>query len=280
MGEVTGFLKWKRETADAPARAGQAARLEGGVRAVRSRHPRTAGGTLHGLRHSVLQQRLPASATSFPTGTTSSTETTGRCDRAASCHQQLPEFTEAVPAPCEAACVLVINADPVTIKQGRSRSSIAPGARDGDAAAPRCARQARRGRRFRTRRSGRRHRSSRARATMSSCSSGTASVGSCATGFPSSRWRSATSSAGSRKWRLRARSSGERRSWAGHRHEVLRPRTTRSSWPPARRRRVISPCSEENSKAIHQAMEFLPWSNKVQEGDLPETPITAAGNGS
>jgi glutamate synthase (NADPH/NADH) small chain len=28
---------------------------------------------------------------------------------------------------------------------------------------------------------------------------------------------------------------------------------------------------------IHQAMEFLPWANKVQEGDLGETPITAAG---
>jgi glutamate synthase (NADPH/NADH) small chain len=28
---------------------------------------------------------------------------------------------------------------------------------------------------------------------------------------------------------------------------------------------------------IHQAMEFLPWANRVQQGDLAETPITAAG---
>jgi glutamate synthase (NADPH/NADH) small chain len=28
---------------------------------------------------------------------------------------------------------------------------------------------------------------------------------------------------------------------------------------------------------IHQAMEFLPWSNRVQEGDRDETPISAAG---
>jgi glutamate synthase (NADPH) small chain len=28
---------------------------------------------------------------------------------------------------------------------------------------------------------------------------------------------------------------------------------------------------------IHQAMEFLPWSNRVQQGDLEEPPITAAG---
>ncbi|MEB3033636.1 glutamate synthase subunit beta [[Mycobacterium] nativiensis] len=28
---------------------------------------------------------------------------------------------------------------------------------------------------------------------------------------------------------------------------------------------------------IHQAMEYLPWANRVQAGDLPEPPITAAG---
>ena len=28
---------------------------------------------------------------------------------------------------------------------------------------------------------------------------------------------------------------------------------------------------------IYQAMEFLPWANRVQEGDLDEPPISAAG---
>src|SRR6202011_716661 len=28
---------------------------------------------------------------------------------------------------------------------------------------------------------------------------------------------------------------------------------------------------------IYQAMEYLPWANRVQEGDLEETPITAHG---
>jgi glutamate synthase (NADPH/NADH) small chain len=28
---------------------------------------------------------------------------------------------------------------------------------------------------------------------------------------------------------------------------------------------------------IHQAMEYLPWGNRVQEGDIDESPITAAG---
>ncbi len=30
-------------------------------------------------------------------------------------------------------------------------------------------------------------------------------------------------------------------------------------------------------RGIHQAMEYLPWSNRVQEGDIEDTPITAAG---
>jgi glutamate synthase (NADPH/NADH) small chain len=30
-------------------------------------------------------------------------------------------------------------------------------------------------------------------------------------------------------------------------------------------------------RGIHQAMEFLPWANRVQEGDLTEPPITAEG---
>ncbi|MGI8493439.1 MAG: glutamate synthase subunit beta [Acidimicrobiales bacterium] len=32
-----------------------------------------------------------------------------------------------------------------------------------------------------------------------------------------------------------------------------------------------------DAAGIHQAMEYLPWANRVQEGDLAEPPITAAG---
>ena len=59
------------------------------------------------------------SATSSPSGTTSSTATTGATaiDRLHATNN-FPEFTGRLcPAPCEAACVLGINADPVTIKQ-------------------------------------------------------------------------------------------------------------------------------------------------------------------
>jgi glutamate synthase (NADPH) small chain len=37
------------------------------------------------------------------------------------------------------------------------------------------------------------------------------------------------------------------------------------------------PVSGRELAGIYQAMEFLPWANRVQEGDLPETPISAAG---
>jgi glutamate synthase (NADPH/NADH) small chain len=88
-----------------------------------------------------------------------------------------PEFTGRLcPAPCEAACVLGINSDPVTIKQVevdmRPRSS------------------------------------SRGPGTTSSCSSEPiASAGCSATASQSSRWRSGSSIVAWRRWRPRAPSS-------------------------------------------------------------------------
>ena len=37
------------------------------------------------------------------------------------------------------------------------------------------------------------------------------------------------------------------------------------------------PIPGRNLAGIHQAMEYLPWANRVQQGDLAEPPITAAG---
>lgn len=37
------------------------------------------------------------------------------------------------------------------------------------------------------------------------------------------------------------------------------------------------PIPGRDLSGVHQAMEFLPWANKVQEGDLVESPISAAG---
>ncbi|MBL8926184.1 MAG: glutamate synthase subunit beta [Pseudonocardia sp.] len=37
------------------------------------------------------------------------------------------------------------------------------------------------------------------------------------------------------------------------------------------------PAPGRDFTGIHQAMEYLPWANRVQQGDLPETPISAEG---
>ncbi len=61
MGDVDGVPQVGSRDADAPAGAGALARLAGGLRArSRDEQPADAGGAVHGLRHPVLQQRLPA----------------------------------------------------------------------------------------------------------------------------------------------------------------------------------------------------------------------------
>jgi glutamate synthase (NADPH) small chain len=37
------------------------------------------------------------------------------------------------------------------------------------------------------------------------------------------------------------------------------------------------PAPGRELNGVHQAMEFLPWANRVQQGDIPEPPITAEG---
>ena len=83
------------------------------------RQTQRPGGALHGLRHPLLPRGLPARATSSPSGTTWSTGTTGpTAIERLHATNNFPEFTGRLcPAPCEAACVLGINADPVTIER-------------------------------------------------------------------------------------------------------------------------------------------------------------------
>ena len=112
-----------------------------------------------------------------------------------------PEFTGRLcPAPCEGACVLGINNDPVTIKA--VEVSIIDRAFDEGwvtrAAARDAHRQARRGRRLGPGRPGGRRAAEPRRPLRSPCSSAPiASAGCCATASPSSRWRSGSSIAGS-----------------------------------------------------------------------------------
>ena len=195
-----------------------------------------------------------------------------------------PEFTGRLcPAPCEAACVLGINQDPVTIKQveveivdrawdegwidaGRRRrcrpASGSPSSAPGPPGSPPRS-------------------SSPAPATTSSCSSGpTASAGCCATASPSSRWRSATSTAASTQMRGRGHRVPRRTSNVGVDVTVdeLRARVRRHR---ARRRRdrVARPARSPaaSSAASTRRWSTCRWRNRVQQGDLDEPPITAEG---
>ena len=87
----------------------------------RSRRDKLAdpGRALHGLRHPVLQQRLPARQPDPRLERPRLPRATGSdaIDRLHATNN-FPEFTGRLcPAPCESACVLGINQDPVTIKQ-------------------------------------------------------------------------------------------------------------------------------------------------------------------
>ena len=122
-----------------------------------------------------------------------------------------PEFTGRLcPAPCESACVLGINADPVTIKQ--VEVSIIDKAWDEGWVTPHIP-PMRTGKRVAVSSAPVRpdsppRSSSPAPATRSSCSSApTASAACCATASPSSRWRSATSTGASTRCVPRAPSS-------------------------------------------------------------------------
>ena len=78
---------------------------------------RGAGRALHGLRHSVLQQRLPGQQHHSGLERSGIPRRVASGHRSAALDQQLPEFTSRIcPAPCEAACTLNINDDAVGIK--------------------------------------------------------------------------------------------------------------------------------------------------------------------
>ena len=122
-----------------------------------------------------------------------------------------PEFTGRLcPAPCETACVLGINQDPVTIKNVEvaiiDRAWVVrlrPAASARVAVGPHGGR-----RRLGPGRARRRPAADPGRATRSRSTSGpTRSAACCATASPSSRWRSASSTAGSTRCGARARSS-------------------------------------------------------------------------
>ena len=118
MGKITGFMELERIQEVALPPAERVRNYREFIARAQGRRGVEAGRALHGLRHPVLPDAAARSTTSFPTGTTSSTAQQWRTalDVLHSTNN-FPEFTGRVcPAPCEAACTLNINDDPVGIK--------------------------------------------------------------------------------------------------------------------------------------------------------------------
>ena len=118
MGKITGFLEFEREKAaqGAGRRAPEALARVRGADARGAAARRRARAAWIAASPSVT--RAARSGTSSPTGTTSCTAAAGSeaIERLHSTNN-FPEFTGRIcPAPCEEACVLNINDDPVTIK--------------------------------------------------------------------------------------------------------------------------------------------------------------------
>ena len=275
MGDIEGFLKHDRELPHAAARPGAAPGLAGGLRAVPDDELRTQAGR-------CMDCGIPFCNNGCPLGNlipdwndlVYRDHWREAIDRLHATNN-FPEFTGRLcPAPCEAACVLGINQTRSPSSRSRSRSSTGPGPRAGSSpvVADGAHRQEGRGRRLRARPGSPPPSSSPAPATTWWCSSGpTASAACCATASPSSRWRSATSTAASSRWRPRAPSSA--------------PASTSASTSPSTELRadfdavVLAggatvardlPIPGRELDGIHQAMEYLPLANRVQEGDLDE----------
>ena len=252
MGKPTGFLEFDRSTPRHRPVPVRLKRLEGGVRAVPGGGAEPPGGAVHGLRHPVLQQRLPAREPDSRTGTTSSTATSG-ATRSSGCTRRTTSPSS--PDGCARRRVSrPVFSGSTRIRwrssRSRSRSSIVPSPRAGSPhTSRRCAPARRSPSSARARPAWPRRSSSPERVTRSSCSNApTASAGSCATASPNSRWRSATSTGASSRWRPRAPSSAR-----------TPPSVRRSTWR----------CSAPRTTPIVLACGATQWRDLADPGPRP-----------
>ena len=274
MGKPTGFLEIERQDRaydEAEERAEELAR----IRACRCRRPRSAraGRALHGLRHSVLSQRLPGQqpdprlerpGLSRPAGRTA-------LDSLHSTNN-FPEFTGRIcPAPCEASCTLNIDDNPVTIKsiecaivdRGWDEGWIAP-------QVPRAEdRQARRRRRLRPGRHGLRPAARARRPCGHAVREGRPHRRPAALRHPRLQDGEAPDRpAHARRWRPRASSSAPAsRSASTSRSSRCSKTTTPSCCPAAPKQPRDLEVPGRELAGIHFAMDFLTQQNKRVAGD-------------
>ncbi len=133
MGDVRGFMKYHRAQGSQGAGCRAAEALQRVL--ARSCRRKNCRRKARGAWIAAFRFATPAARweTSFPTGTTWCIAINGSeaLDRLHATNN-FPEFTGRVcPAPCEAACVLGINEDPVAIKQIECRSPIAASTKAG-----------------------------------------------------------------------------------------------------------------------------------------------------
>ena len=283
MGEATGFLKWAAGAAVAAAGAGAAARLEGGLRGLPGRRKlQTQAGR-------CMDCGIPFCNNGCPLGNlipdwndlVYRDHWRDAIDRLHATNN-FPEFTGRLcPAPCEAACVLGINADPVTIKQ--VEVEIIDRAWDEGWVTPQIPsvqdRQAGRRHRLRPGRARRRPAADPRRPRRDRARAGRPHRRPAALRHPRVQDGEAPPRpAAARRWRPRAPSSAPTPAvgddididilLASNDAIVLACGAT--AWRDL-------PVPGRELDGIHQAMEYLPWANRVQEGDIDEPPITAAG---
>ena len=274
MADPKGFLTTGRETRRRAARSPCALRDWNEVYVPGALLPiiTQAGRPLHGLRHPVLPQRLPARQ---PDPRVERPRLPRRLARPPSSGCTRPTTSRSSPGGCarrpasRRACSASTSPRSPS-RTSRSRSSTRPGT---TAASPRSRPSGSPARRSPSSAPARPAwpppSSSPGPATPSpSTSAPTASAACCATASPSSRWRSATSTGASSRCAPRAPSSAPA------------SRSAATSTPPSCAGRydavVIAagatvardlPVPGRELTGIHQAMEYLPLANKVQEGD-------------
>ena len=283
MGDVRGFMKYhpRQGAQGAGRRAAEALRefLEI-LPAERAADARGAAAWIAAFRFATPAARWE---TSFPTGTTWSIATIGSeaLDRLHATNN-FPEFTGRVcPAPCEAACVLGINEDPVAIKQiemldrrPRLRRRL-----DRARASARAHRQTRGRRRQRAGRPGRRPAAQSGRPSGHRVRAGR-SAGRTADVRHSrlQAGKMARLAADSSRWKPKG-SSSARNANVGVNVPVDELRDDYDAMllaGGATQGRDL-PIPGRELKGVHFAMEFLPQQNKVNQGDTIPDQILATG---